>query len=878
MGPSQSTHKSDDSHGQEFILPPFTRDVTTTKPEAKRWVKDGIVWCYAFNHAEGERCFERAIEIDPECCLAYWGLAFALGPNYNKPWKAFDRNDLKHTTLKGLEACKNAEALASKASPVERALAGAIQHRYPKDENDTNHARSWNSAYAEAMRPVYEEFKDDLDIATLYADSLMNLTPWALWDVRTGKPAPGSEVLEIQEVLERGIAQEGGYEHIGLLHAYIHVTEMSTEPEKGCHADEKFVSLRGGGDFYTIYRMHDYHSLIYAAMFAGQYGVSIKAVNQMEVAIPDEDLRIESPPMADWLETFRSVRPHILIRFGKWEEIIDMPLPTDQELLCVTTATIHYAKGVAYAALGNVEESAKQREMFIAAKARVPPTRTQYPNKCLDVLAVAEAMLDGELEYRRGNIELAFEHLRKSIDLDDGLRYAEPWAWMQPARHAYAALLMEQGRIEEAAEVYRTDLGLNNKLFRARHHPNNVWALHGYHECAVKLGLDGELTAQQVLHQELPNPDSPRTALQDQNIARLFHSYTSNISEWYDLSDSACSFGLEVPSIALDEPLLFCAVIALSSMHACKTSAPSFRKVAEFYHHRCVQFLIALDADDELISRGVALAATCLLRSYEILDGDVDPNMHLRGAYSMASLHDVLSGIPQAGLLGAGFWNYLREDITFSLFEECPLKMNLESTPLMIQHTSDQDYLNSITLILGKIINMSFKQDTDGRQWDYIKEDLKSWRNSCPRHMKPYSRLQGEITTSHLFPAIWFLQPCHAAILHYYLVAMTIVCIYTSPKSLEDLGGLDLPELESQSKEQFLENFALEICGVAFTAKVPSVLVNAFGPIAFCARFIKAEASQQELIRQLLACKSTIGWPVERLIGDLKTSWGMDQE
>ncbi|KAH7241109.1 uncharacterized protein BKA55DRAFT_517960 [Fusarium redolens] len=886
MGPSQSTHKSDDSHGQEFILPPFTRDVTTTKPEAKRWVEDGIVWCYAFNHAEGERCFERAIEIDPECCLAYWGLAFALGPNYNKPWKAFDRNDLKHTTLKGLEACKNAEALASKASPVERALAGAIRHRFPKDENDTNHARSWNSAYAEAMRPVYKEFKDDLDIATLYADALMNLTPWALWDVRTGKPAPGSEVLEIQEALERGIAQEGGYEHIGLLHAYIHVTEMSTEPEKGllaaehlrrlaneaghlAHmpshldiligdyrraisanakaviADEKFVSLRGGGDFYTIYRMHDYHSLIYAAMFAGQYGVSIKAVNQMEVAIPDEDLRIESPPMADWLETFRSVRPHILIRFGKWEEIIEMPLPADQELLCVTTATIHYAKGVAYAALGNVEESAKQRELFIAAKARVPPTRTQYPNKCLDVLAVAEAMLDGELEYRRGNIELAFEHLRKSIDLDDGLRYAEPWAWMQPARHAYAALLMEQGRIEEAADVYRTDLGLNNKLFRARHHPNNVWALHGYHECAAKLGLEGEARV--------------AYALQDQNIARLFHSYTSTISAWYDLSDSTCSFGLVVPAIALEEPLLFCAVIALSSMHACKTSAPSFRQVAEFYHHRCVQFLIALDAGDELISRGVALAATCLLRSYEILDGDVDPNMHLRGAYSMASLHDVLSGIPQAGLLGAGFWNYLREDITFSLFEECPLKMNLESTPLIIQHSSDQDYLNSITLILGKIINMSFKQDTDGLQWDYVKEDLKCWRNSCPRHTKPYSRLQ-------------------AAILHYYLVAMTIVCIYTSPKSLEDLGGLHLPELEAHSKEQFLENFALEICGIAFTAKVPSVLVNAFGPIAFCARFIKAEASQQELIRQLLACKSTIGWPVERLIGDLKASWGMGQE
>ncbi|KAJ4011344.1 hypothetical protein NW752_007119 [Fusarium irregulare] len=525
--------KPDDAEGRDFVLPPFSRDVTTNKPEAKRWVEDGFVWCYAFNHSEGERCFEKAIEIDPECALAYWGLAFALGPNYNKPWKAFDRNDLRHTTLKGINAFKKAESLASKASPLEQALVSAIRHRYPEDEKDTNNAKVWNQAYAGAMRPVYKEFGHDLDVATLYADALMNLTPWALWDVRTGKPAPGSEVVEIQEVLEKGLAQDNGHEHIGLLHAYIHVTEMSTEPEKGlvaaehlrrlaneaghlAHmpshldiligdyrraisantkavlADEKFLALRGGRDFYTIYRMHDYHSLIYAAMFAGQYAISIEAVDRMESAIPDEDLRIQSPPMADWLETFRSVRPHILIRFGKWEEIIETALPADQELLCVTTATIHYAKGVAYAALGNVEESAKQRELFLAAKARVPPTRIAYPNKCLDVLDVAEAMLDGELEYRKGNIEVAFEHLRKSIDRDDSLRYAEPWAWMQPARHAYAALLMEQERIEEAAEVYRTDLGLNNKLFRARHHPNNVWALHGYHECAVKLGLDGE--------------------------------------------------------------------------------------------------------------------------------------------------------------------------------------------------------------------------------------------------------------------------------------------------------------------------------------------------------------------------------------------------
>ncbi|RSL94227.1 hypothetical protein CEP52_012768 [Fusarium oligoseptatum] len=534
MGSAQSTTRAE---GAEFVLPPFSRDMTTNSPEAKKWVEDGIVWCYAFNHAEGARCFEKAIAVDPACPLAYWGLAFALGPNYNKPWKHFDGGDLKQTVGQVLDALKKAEALSSKATPVERALASALRHRYPDDADAHNNYKVWNHAYAEAMKPVYQEFKDDLDVATLYADSLMNLTPWALWDVRTGKPAPGSEVLETQEVIERGLSQEGGYEHIGLLHAYIHVTEMSAEPEKGllaaehlrrlaeeaahlAHmpshldiligdyrraisantkavlADEKYAALRGTGDFYTVYRMHDYHSLIYAAMFAGQYGVCVKAVDRMEAALPDDDLR----PMADWLETFRSVRPHILIRFGKWQELIDLPLPEDQELLCVTTATIHYAKGVAWAAIGNVVEAVKERELFLAAKARVPANRIAYPNKCSDVLDVAEAMLDGELEYRRGNIELAFTHLRKSIERDDGLRYAEPWAWMQPARHAYAALLMEQGRIEEAAEAYRTDLGLNNKLFRARHHPNNVWALHGYHECAVKLGLKGEAS---IIKQQL---------------------------------------------------------------------------------------------------------------------------------------------------------------------------------------------------------------------------------------------------------------------------------------------------------------------------------------------------------------------------------------
>ncbi|CAM1510961.1 Fc.00g084740.m01.CDS01 [Cosmosporella sp. VM-42] len=520
-------------HLDDFTLPPYSRAIGTRSPKTRAWWEYGLTWSYAFNHAESALCFEKAIENDPSCAIAYWGLAFALGPNYNKPWSHFDQDDIRNTVARAYRAVQDGIRLSSTATPAEWALIHALQHRFPSDKHERVNPRALNVAYAEAMTAVYNKFRDDLDVAALYADALMNLTPWALWDLKTGKPAPGSRVLEAKAVLERALAQKGGYEHVGLLHLYVHLIEMSTEPERALpaaenlrrlaadtghlahmpshldvligdyrraiaantaavQADNKFVRLRGGGDFYTIYRMHNFHSLIYAALFAGQFKVAMDATAQMEAAMPEVVLRVRSPPMADWMETFWSVRPHVLIRFGRWRDILELKVPEDQELYCVTTATIHYAKGVAWAATGNVEEGARERELFLKAKERVPPSRMDYPNKCIDILNVGEAMLDGELEYRRGNIELAFTNLRKSIALDDNLVYSEPWAWMQPARHAYAALLMEQGRIEEAAEAYRTDLGLNDAVVRGRHHPNNVWALHGYHECCVKLGLHGE--------------------------------------------------------------------------------------------------------------------------------------------------------------------------------------------------------------------------------------------------------------------------------------------------------------------------------------------------------------------------------------------------
>jgi tetratricopeptide (TPR) repeat protein len=199
--------------------------------------------------------------------------------------------------------------------------------------------------------------------------------------------------------------------------------------------------------------------------------------------------------MADWLEGFISMKMHVLVRFGKWPELIAETLPQDQDLYCVTTAMMHYAKAVAHAASCQVEAAEKERERFKAALARVPETRTIFNNKCIDILAIAAEMLNGEVEYRKGNYDRAFEHLRQAVGLDDNLPYDEPWGWMQPARHALGALLLEQGRVEEAERIYRADLGLDKTLSRSWQHPENVWSLHGYVECLQRQNKDAEAAA-----------------------------------------------------------------------------------------------------------------------------------------------------------------------------------------------------------------------------------------------------------------------------------------------------------------------------------------------------------------------------------------------
>jgi tetratricopeptide (TPR) repeat protein len=182
----------------------------------------------------------------------------------------------------------------------------------------------------------------------------------------------------------------------------------------------------------------------------------------------------------------------VLVRFGRWDDLIAHPMPEDTDLYCTTAATIHYGRGVAHASKGQSPQAHAEREAFAAAYDRIPESRYLFNNTARDILAIGAEMLDGEIAYREDRFEEAFAHLRRAIELDDALPYDEPWGWMQPTRHACGALLLEQGRVEEAAEVYAADLGLDPTLSRPCQHPGNVWSLHGYHECLQRLGRTAE--------------------------------------------------------------------------------------------------------------------------------------------------------------------------------------------------------------------------------------------------------------------------------------------------------------------------------------------------------------------------------------------------
>ena len=518
----------------EYDLGTYSCRVTTSSEQAQLWFNRGLIWTYGYNHDEAVACFQRAVEHDPDCAMAHWGVAYAAGPNYNLPWDLRDEQGQTKALAVAYDVTQQAIALADRCTPVEQALIRALPARYPQRDPAAD-MHGWDYAYADAMRAAFAEQPNDLDLRTIYVESLLNLTPWQMWDLKSGQPAEGAATIEAQEALEYAMANHpAAMQHPGLLHLYVHLMEMSPAPEKALKAgdvlrslvpdaghlvhmpthidvlcghyhnvvywnekasvaDLKYYEREGAFNIYTGYRQHNYHFAIYGALFLGQIEPALRANQGLWDTTPEDMLRIKSPPMADYFESYMSMGPHILIRFGRWQEAKALALPEDPDLYRTLTATTHYARAVAHAATGQVVEAEAEEQLFLAAKTCVPETRRLHNNRVIDLLEIASEMLRGEIEYRKGNFEIAFAHLRRSVELDDTLPYDEPWGWMQPTRHALGALLFEQGHVTEAEAVYREDLGLGGTLSRASIHPDNVWSLKGLHDCLKSRGEDVEI-------------------------------------------------------------------------------------------------------------------------------------------------------------------------------------------------------------------------------------------------------------------------------------------------------------------------------------------------------------------------------------------------
>src|SRR5215471_7364100 len=396
-----------------FDLGPYSRKVTTSSPDAQIWFDRGLNWLFGFNHYEAIKCFQKALSHDGECAMAHWGISYASGPNYNLPWVRYDPHGRQLALSASYDAMQGALAHARNASAVERAMIEALPARYQQREAIED-LSPWDKAFTKEMRRLFDAFPDDLDVRAVFAESIMNETPWQMWDLPSGKPTEGAGTEECRAVLEQAFEKiPAAWDHPGLLHLYVHLMEMSPFPQRalragdrlreivpeGGHlihmpthldvlcgnyhdvlvynqkalaADRRFLAYSTDPGVYLIYVIHNFHFAIYGAMFLGQYTPAISAAEELIATIPEAVLRIESPPMADFLEGYLSMKQHVLVRFGKWREIIEQELPADPDLYCSTVAMIHYAKAVAHSALGHVAEAEAEKALFMAARTRVP--------------------------------------------------------------------------------------------------------------------------------------------------------------------------------------------------------------------------------------------------------------------------------------------------------------------------------------------------------------------------------------------------------------------------------------------------------------------------------------------------------------------------
>jgi tetratricopeptide (TPR) repeat protein len=487
--------------------------IGTAVPEAQRYFDQGLRLTYAFNHAEAMRAFEEAARLDPSCAMCYWGKALTLGPNINAPMDSA-------SGIAAYEAVQHALSLAEQARPAEQAMIRALAQRYAAEPPASRAAL--DSAYARAMGEVVRQYPDDLEGVTLYAEALMDLSPWDYWN-RDGSPRRDTPTIlaQLERVLERNP------DHPGACHFYIHAVEAA-HPERAVacaerlaslmpgaghlvhmpahiyirvgrwndaivanehavHADESYLAdQRPEGIYPLAYYPHNYHFLSFAATMAGRREQAIAAARDLVERVP-----VDAAREIGELQGLLPYHHLTLVTFGRWEDVLRTPPPPVD--LPFASALTEYARGVAFAATGGAAEAQEALERVGQAAAGADEGVARA------VLEIAYHALAGEIDLRADRLDAAIGHFREAARLEDALPYMEPPFWYYPIRHSLGVALLKAGRAADAERIYREDLG---------RFPENAWSLAGLTASLRAQGRDADATdAARRLDQTLAQAD-----------------------------------------------------------------------------------------------------------------------------------------------------------------------------------------------------------------------------------------------------------------------------------------------------------------------------------------------------------------------------------
>ena len=487
--------------------------ISTNNPEAQQFFDQGLRLLFAFNHEESVRAFRRASELDPQSAMAFWGIALALGPCIN-----LDVDPAHEKTA--YEAVQRALLLAPRATERERAYIQALSKRYSSDPKVD--LRKLDAQYANSMRELHNQYPDDLDAATLYAESLMDLHPWKQWSL-DGRPTEGTE--EIITVLESVLRRDPN--HLGANHYYIHATESSPHPEWALPSAKRLETLAPGaghlvhmpahtymrvGDYLAaggsnamaadadrtylresatsgsmydmMYYCHNLQFLSASYSMAGDFTHAKQAADEVAAhAAP----MLHDMPMA---ETYVPYPIFILVRFHRWDDVLALPAPSQG--LGMTSAFWHFARGSAFAAKGQIGNAEKERQFVAAVLKETPPDVefSFYFNKAQRFLDLAENILDARIAAAHGDHTQAISYWEKAVEVQDKLYYGEPPEWFYPVRESLGGALLLSGQPEQAEAVFRADLEQNPRNPRSLFGLLNALEAQKKHDAAEEVGRE----------------------------------------------------------------------------------------------------------------------------------------------------------------------------------------------------------------------------------------------------------------------------------------------------------------------------------------------------------------------------------------------------